>query len=71
MVESAERLQLLIKHLKSHNEEHAKELIEMAEKAKELGYKEVCNLLLQSREEMRMSNMTLQKAYDLLIKEKQ
>ena len=45
---NTEKLKILISHLKGHNEDHAKEIIELAQKAKKLGHDEVHDLLLKS-----------------------
>lgn len=66
MVEGKEKLKILIKHLKGHNEDHANEIIELANTAKELGNGELHDLLIKSGEELNVSNITLQKALDLL-----
>ncbi|NLM52198.1 MAG: hypothetical protein GX197_05205 [Firmicutes bacterium] len=68
MVEKLEKLKVLINHLKEHNEDHAKEITELAQTAKELGHQEVHDLLLQSAEELRASNVSLAKATELLAK---
>jgi hypothetical protein len=67
---NTEKLKILINHLKGHNEDHAKEIIELAQKAKKLGHDEVHDLLLKSAEELRVSNISLEKAEKLLAKER-
>ncbi|NLP37768.1 MAG: hypothetical protein GX893_08565 [Firmicutes bacterium] len=66
MVEKLEKLKVLINHLKDHNEDHAKEITELAQTAKEFGHKEVHDLLLKSAEVLRVSNISLEKASELL-----
>ena len=59
------KLKVIINHLKDHNEDHAKEITELAQTAKEFGHKEVHDLLLKSAEGFRVSNISL-KASELL-----
>ncbi|MFZ7133411.1 MAG: hypothetical protein ACOWWR_13745 [Eubacteriales bacterium] len=69
MADKAEKLKILINHLIGHNEDHAQEIVGLAETAKELGSNEAHDLLLQGVDELRTSNISLKKAFDLISKE--
>ncbi len=61
-----EKLQILIKHWIEHNEEHAEEFKEWAEKAKSSDNAEVCDDILNAVENLRDANKHLSKALEKL-----
>ncbi|MFQ6040878.1 MAG: hypothetical protein ACE5PV_08485 [Candidatus Poribacteria bacterium] len=62
------KLEILLKHWVEHNEEHAKEFEEWAEKAKALGNIAVHDDILSAVEKMRKANEYLLKALEKLRK---
>jgi len=63
-----EKLEILLKHWVEHNEEHAEEFGEWAEKAKALGNIAVHDDILSAVEKMRKANEYLLKALENLRK---
>ena len=68
MADKNEKLKILLEHLIKHNTDHALEIKEMAETAKELGFGDAAGFLVQGSDEMNTSNDTLKKALDLIVK---
>lgn len=62
-----EKLEILLKHWVEHNEEHAGEFEEWAEKAKALGHVDAHDDILSAVESMRKANEHLLKALENLI----
>ncbi|QSX09080.1 hypothetical protein J0B03_03150 [Alkalibacter rhizosphaerae] len=68
MADKNEKLKILLEHLIKHNTDHALEIKEMAATAEELGFGDAGKLLVQGSNEMNLSNDTLKKALDLIVK---
>lgn len=68
MADKNDKLKILLEHLIKHNTDHALEIKEMAETAKELGFGDAAGLLIQGSDEMNTSNDTLKKSLDLIVK---
>lgn len=69
MEDKMKELKALLNYLIGHNEEHAEEIKELAQTAKDLGSEEAHALLIKGVEELQTSNVSLKKAFDLLPKE--
>ncbi|MPW27153.1 hypothetical protein GC105_15350 [Alkalibaculum sp. M08DMB] len=62
-------LKALLNHLIGHNENHADEIKQLAQRAKDLEIEESYELMIKGTKELQNSNVSLKKAYDLLPKE--